>query len=283
MGVTVIDDFAHHPTAVRETLSGLRGRFGQGRVFVAFDPRSASSRRAVFQEAFGSAFGDADEVIIGRPYDQSRLDPAERLDPERLVEDIRRRGTNAYYIPEPRQIVAYLGTRVRPGDAVVVMSSGAFGDLHLALLEHIGDALTPAEPEDLPALEALLGRVGLSNPRLARELDQYIVLRGVGVLAGCVGLECHGRAGLLKDLAVIPERRGEGLAWMLAEACVREAKRLGMARLYMFGIPETLRTGQNLGFDVAECTEVDEALQSSETLKAAWYCKEGVTLRLDLE
>jgi GNAT superfamily N-acetyltransferase len=96
-------------------------------------------------------------------------------------------------------------------------------------------------------------------------------------------LERHGRAGLIKDLAVIPERRGEGLAWMLAEAAVREAERQGIARLYMIGIPETLRTGQNLGFDVVECTELDDALRSSETLKAAWYCKTGVCLRLDLE
>ena len=283
LGVTVIDDFAHHPTAVRETLAGLRGRYQRGRLFAAFEPRSASCRRSVFQEAFGAAFGAADEVIVGRPFDQSRLDPSERLDPERLVEDIRRRGTPAYFIPEPSEIVTYFASRVRPGDAVVVMSSGAFGNLHRLLLEHIGDAVTPSEPEDLPGLQVLFSRVGLENPRLAAELDQYIVLRSVGGLAGCVGLERQGRAGLLKDLAVIPERRGEGLAWMLAEAAVREASRQGVTKLYMIGIPETLRTGQNLGFDVVECTEMDDALRSSETLKAAWYCKTGICLRLDLE
>lgn len=283
LGVTVIDDFAHHPTAVRETLAGLRGRYQRGRLFAAFEPRSASSRRAVFQEAFGAAFGAADEVVVGRPYDQSRLDPSERLDPERLVEDIRRRGIPAYFIPEPKDIVTYFASRVRPGDAVVVMSSGAFGNLHRLLLEHIGDAVTPTESEDLPGLEALFARVGLENPRLVDELDQYIVLRSVGGLAGCVGLERQGRSGLLKDLAVIPERRGEGLAWMLAEAAVREAARQGISRLYMIGIPETLRTGQNLGFDVVECTELDEALRSSATFSSSWYCKTGVCLRLDLE
>src|SRR6185369_11607853 len=64
-GVTVIDDFAHHPTAVRETLHGVRGRYGPGRLFAIFEPRSATSRRAVFQQEYAEAFSGADEVIIG--------------------------------------------------------------------------------------------------------------------------------------------------------------------------------------------------------------------------
>lgn len=283
MGVTVIDDFAHHPTAVRETLAGLRARHQRGRLFAVFEPRSATSRRAVFQEAFGVAFVDADEVIVGSPYNQSSLPHENRLDPARLVEDIHRRGTSAYFIPDPKDIVVYLGVRVRPGDMVVVMSSGAFGNLHSRLLAHIGDAVTPAEADDLPALRELFHRVGLSSERLGAEIDHYTVLRGAYGIVGCVGLELHGRVGLLKDLAVVPERRGEGLSWMLAEAAVRDAQRMGASAVFMFGIPETLRTGRNLGFDVVDCSELDEAIRGSDTVREAWYSKTGVCLRLNLD
>jgi UDP-N-acetylmuramate: L-alanyl-gamma-D-glutamyl-meso-diaminopimelate ligase len=282
MGVTVIDDFAHHPTAVRETLAGMRDAY-PGRLLAVFEPRSATSRRRVFQQEFVTAFSEADEVVIGPPYDQSRIPEAQRLDPDRLVADLRQNSVNAVYLPGVQSIVDHLAARVRPGDVVVVMSCGAFGDLHRRLLAEIGDAVMPAEPADLDALTELLQRAELPSGGLADRLDEYIVLRSRHGLAGAIGLERHQHSGLLKDLVVIPERRGEGLAWLLAEAAVNDARLRGIGTLYMFGIPETLRTGQNLGFNAVECQELDDAIRDSDTVRAAWYSKAGVCLRLDLD
>jgi N-acetylglutamate synthase-like GNAT family acetyltransferase len=164
----------------------------------------------------------------------------------------------------------------------VVLQLDRLNNLHRRLLSEIGDAVMPAEPEDLTALAALLQRVELSTANLEDRLDEYIVLRGRHGLAGAIGVERHGRSGLLKDLVVVPERRGEGLSWLLAEAAVRAAARRGIAELFMFGVPETMRTGKNLGFAVVECTEMDNAIKSSDTVRDAWYSKSGTCLRLDL-
>jgi UDP-N-acetylmuramate: L-alanyl-gamma-D-glutamyl-meso-diaminopimelate ligase len=282
MGVTVIDDFAHHPTAVRETLRGLRRCYDKGRLFAVFEPRSATSRRAIFQQDYATAFEAADEAILGQPYDQSGIPVEDRLDVETLASEIRRHGVSAHQITDVDAIVEHLATRVRPGDCVVVMSSGAFGGLHRKLLERIGDAVMPAEPADLTALDRLLEDVGLEVPDLADDLEDYIVLRGPWGIGGCIGLEIHGQTALLKDLALAPERRGEGLSWLLAEAAVRAAASRGVRSLYMFGVPETLRTGQMLGFAVVACAEIDEQVKRSATLKRAWYT-EGTCLRLDLQ
>jgi UDP-N-acetylmuramate: L-alanyl-gamma-D-glutamyl-meso-diaminopimelate ligase len=282
MGVTVIDDFAHHPTAVRETLHGLRHVYNQGRLYAVFEPRSATSRRAIFQQDYATAFEAADEAVIGQPYDQSRIPEADRLNAENLVSEIRRHGVQAHLIPQVDEIVEHLATRVRPGDCVAVMSSGAFGGLHRKLLERIGDAVMPAEPDDLAALDHMLEEVGLDVPDLADHLDDYIVLRGARRLVGCIGLEIHGQTALLKDLALLPERRGEGLSWLLAEAAVRAAARRGVKSLYMFGVPETMHTGKMLGFAVVECNDMDEQMKRSKTLTRAWYTR-GTCLRLDLD
>ena len=281
LGVTVIDDFAHHPTAVRETLRGLRQVYSQGRLFAVFEPRSATTRRAVFQDRYAEAFESTDETVIGKPYDQSLIPEDDRLDVEQLVADIRDRGVTARLIPEVSDIVEHLANRVRPGDCVVVMSSGAFGGLHQRLLERIGDAVMPAEPADLEPLNELLMHSGLTVPDLADYLEDYIVLRGPHRLAGCIGLEIHGHTALLKDLVLVPERRGEGLSWILAEAAIHSAIHRGIREIYMFGVPETLRTGKLLGFAVVECTELDEAIKQSSTVAKAWYTK-GQCLRLDL-
>jgi len=282
MGVTVIDDFAHHPTAVRETLRGLRQAYNQGRLYAVFEPRSATSRRAVFQQDYASAFEAADEAILGQPYDQSGIPEANRLDAETLVSEIRRHGVQSHLIPHVDDLVEHLTARVRPGDCVAIMSSGSFGGLHRKLLERIGDAVMPAEPDDLADLDQLLEEMGLEVPDLADQMDDYIVLRDARGLAGCIGVELHDQTALLKDLTLLPERRGEGLSWLLAEAAVRSAARRGVKSLYMFGVPETLLTGKMLGFAVVECTDMDERMKRSQTLTRAWYTK-GKCLRLDLE
>jgi UDP-N-acetylmuramate: L-alanyl-gamma-D-glutamyl-meso-diaminopimelate ligase len=98
-GVWVLDDYAHHPTAVRETLKGLRRRFPKRRIIAAYDPRSATSRRRTFQDEFAVAFAHADEVVVGKLYDPTKIPKEERFDPEKLALDLHRAGTKASYIP----------------------------------------------------------------------------------------------------------------------------------------------------------------------------------------
>ncbi|MEM9490058.1 MAG: Mur ligase family protein, partial [Myxococcota bacterium] len=124
-GVYVVDDYAHHPTAVDETLKALRRRFPQRRVIAAFEPRSATSRRSIFQRDYARAFAHADKVLVGRLHDPSKIPDDERLDPERLARDILNTGTHASYLADVGEMVEYLAQLARPGDVVAVLSSGA--------------------------------------------------------------------------------------------------------------------------------------------------------------
>jgi UDP-N-acetylmuramate: L-alanyl-gamma-D-glutamyl-meso-diaminopimelate ligase len=132
-GVTVLDDFAHHPTAVRETLGAVRAAHPDARIWAVFEPRSASSCRRVFQEAFAASFAAADEVVIAQVY-RAQLPDAERLSPERLVEDLVTAGQRARFVPDVASIVDLLARELGDGDIVVVMSNGGFGGIHAKLL-----------------------------------------------------------------------------------------------------------------------------------------------------
>jgi UDP-N-acetylmuramate: L-alanyl-gamma-D-glutamyl-meso-diaminopimelate ligase len=133
-GVTVLDDFAHHPTAVHETLSALRTGYPGRRVWAVFEPRSASSCRRVFQADFARAFSAADEVVLAAVF-RSSLPESERLSAERIVEDLSREGRHARHIPEIDDIVSTIVRERRDGDVVVLMSNGGFGGIHGKLLQ----------------------------------------------------------------------------------------------------------------------------------------------------
>ena len=133
-GVTVLDDFAHHPTAVRETLAALRTGYPDRRIWAVFDPRSASSCRRVFQDDFARAFEAADEIVIAGVF-RSSLPESERLSPEVLVDDLHRNGQHARYIPEVDDIIKKIVADHRDGDVVVLMSNGGFGGIHRRLLQ----------------------------------------------------------------------------------------------------------------------------------------------------
>jgi UDP-N-acetylmuramate: L-alanyl-gamma-D-glutamyl-meso-diaminopimelate ligase len=133
-GVTVYDDFAHHPTAVAETVAAMRAARPGARLWAIFEPRSASSCRRVFQDAFAAAFGGADQVVIA-PVFRSALPEAERLSGPALVADLSARGVAARSAASVDEIVAWVAAEARAGDDVVVMSNGGFGGIHGRLLE----------------------------------------------------------------------------------------------------------------------------------------------------
>jgi UDP-N-acetylmuramate: L-alanyl-gamma-D-glutamyl-meso-diaminopimelate ligase len=140
-GVTVYDDFAHHPTAVAETLAGLRASNPDARIWAVFEPRSASSCRRVFQREFARAFQAADEVIVA-PVFRSTLPEAERLSVPDLVNDVRLLGRSARAATSLPDIVSIVVSEHRAGDLVVMMSNGGFGGVHRKLLQALNDERT---------------------------------------------------------------------------------------------------------------------------------------------
>jgi UDP-N-acetylmuramate: L-alanyl-gamma-D-glutamyl-meso-diaminopimelate ligase len=133
-GVTVYDDFAHHPTAVAETLAGLRASNPRARIWAVFEPRSASSCRRVFQDDFAHAFAGADEVIVA-PIFRSKLPESERLSVPELVRDLVRSGQSAREGGSIEDIIETIAREHRQGDLVVVMSNGGFGGIHQKLIQ----------------------------------------------------------------------------------------------------------------------------------------------------
>jgi len=129
-GVTVVDDFGHHPTAIRETLKALRIKYPCEKIWAIFEPRSNTTRRNVFQRELADSFGDADGVIVSEVARLEQLKPEERLDPHRLMEDLKQRGKQAAYLADVDAIVAHAGQQVQPGDIVCVFSNGGFGGIH---------------------------------------------------------------------------------------------------------------------------------------------------------
>jgi UDP-N-acetylmuramate: L-alanyl-gamma-D-glutamyl-meso-diaminopimelate ligase len=131
--VSVYDDFAHHPTAIAETLNGVRSAFPDRRIWAIFEPRSATSCRRVFQQDFARAFDAADETVIAAVF-RANLPDAERLSAEELVGELKQSGRRARHIPSVEDIVATVAREATPGDLVIVMSNGGFDDIHQRLL-----------------------------------------------------------------------------------------------------------------------------------------------------
>ena len=136
-GIRVYDDFAHHPTAVAETLKAVRQRFSGNRIWAVFEPRSQTCRRRVFEQAFIESFDPADEVVIARVFGASKLPPEETLSPDRVVEGVRARGKTAATFDSTDEIVAHIGKNAKRGDHVVIMSNGGFDNIHNRLLERL--------------------------------------------------------------------------------------------------------------------------------------------------
>jgi len=133
-GIVVIDDFAHHPTAVKVTLEAIRIRYPGRNIWALFEPRTNTTTRNIFQNELARSFDAADHIVIGAVNRPERFKPEERLSPEKLAADLKAQGKDAYSIPNVDEMVQMLVDKLQPGDVVVVMSNGKFGGAHEKLL-----------------------------------------------------------------------------------------------------------------------------------------------------
>ncbi|MER3431643.1 MAG: UDP-N-acetylmuramate:L-alanyl-gamma-D-glutamyl-meso-diaminopimelate ligase [Blastocatellia bacterium] len=141
-GIAVIDDFAHHPTAVEETLKAIRLKYPGRRVIAVFEPRSWSSRLAVFQELYGKAFAFADYVIVSGVYNTAKASELGKLlDVDELVGDLAMQGKPAFALSDAASIIEHLMPELKYGDVVVIMSNGGFDGIHDKLLAKLGAAV----------------------------------------------------------------------------------------------------------------------------------------------
>ncbi|MBW2409158.1 MAG: UDP-N-acetylmuramate:L-alanyl-gamma-D-glutamyl-meso-diaminopimelate ligase [Deltaproteobacteria bacterium] len=134
-GITVMDDFAHHPTAVRETIKAVKALYADRRLVAVFEPRTNSSMRSVFQQDYPLAFDAADVVCIRKPPLLEKIPVDDRFSSEQLVDDLEHRGKDAHYFPDTEAIIDYLCDTARPGDMILVMSNGGFDNIHARLLD----------------------------------------------------------------------------------------------------------------------------------------------------
>jgi UDP-N-acetylmuramate: L-alanyl-gamma-D-glutamyl-meso-diaminopimelate ligase len=139
-GIKVIDDFGHHPTAIRETLFALRYQYPGHKIWAIFEPRSNTARRSVFQNSLPEALKLADGVILARVARLEQLPPDDRLDPERVVQTILTGGIPAFYEPGVDDILHRLKALAKPGDIIVVFSNGGFEGIHQRLLSELAAA-----------------------------------------------------------------------------------------------------------------------------------------------
>ena len=281
-GVTVVDDFAHHPTAIRETLGALKGRFGPGKLIVAFEPRSATSRRAVFQHDFVSALALADEVVLAPLHAPEKVPAGERLDVERLAADLRSLEVPARLVAGADATAEHLVRRAAPGDTVVIMRSGDYGGLHDVLLARLGDPVRPARAVDQAQIGQLLDRAGITHGALDKLWSDFLVVPAAegGEVAACVAIEHAEDAALLKMLAVTPERRGEGLGYSLVDAAMKRARMEGALHLYLVTDGNQGFVGEKLGFAVIEQKSIAPAItatveyQMARSKTALWMRRE---------
>jgi UDP-N-acetylmuramate: L-alanyl-gamma-D-glutamyl-meso-diaminopimelate ligase len=280
-GVTVLDDYAHHPTAVRETLKALRKRYPRRRLIAVYEPRSATSRRKTFQSEFAEAFAHADEVIVSRMFDPSKIPVADRFDPERLALDLHRGGTKASYIPEIDTIVKQLAQSAAPGDVVCVLSSGSFDGLHDKLLDAIGDSMRPARREEMAVVRDVLASVQLEEPARDAQSPDFFVLRNEDGTVGCVALEVLGDDAVLRALAVNPKFRGAGYGWMLADMAVSQARWRGVRRIYLLTENASDFFAAKFGFRVVDRSTLSKQVAATEIFRRPAGAQQ-VAMRVDL-
>jgi UDP-N-acetylmuramate: L-alanyl-gamma-D-glutamyl-meso-diaminopimelate ligase len=135
--ITVIDDFAHHPTAVRETLAALKEAYNGSRLLAVFEPRTNSSRRRVFQKTYVASFDHADQVITKEPIALTNIPEEQRFSSRELTEDLINRGKDAHYFATTDEIIDFLAGNAGQGDVIAILSNGSFDNIHERLLDKL--------------------------------------------------------------------------------------------------------------------------------------------------
>ena len=278
-GVFVIDDYAHHPTSVRLTLQGLRHRFPQRRLIAIFEPRSASSRKKLFESDYAEALTHADVVVVGKPY-KTPADADNVFVSKDVAVAVHRGGGRAVAIDNIDEIIAYVTKMARPGDVVVVMSSGAFGGIHGKILQTLGDSVIPATDTEKPKLEAMLRELDLKWQSVVGDPEDFFVLNTEKGFAGCVCLEVFGKDAVLRSLAVNKESRGIGYGWMLADRAIDRARRRGVRRVYIATDSATDFFATKLGFRVVDQSTIGDRVLEAKVFRDRSASE--TTMRLDL-
>jgi UDP-N-acetylmuramate: L-alanyl-gamma-D-glutamyl-meso-diaminopimelate ligase len=135
--ITVMDDFAHHPTAVRETIAAVKSFHAPRRLIAVFEPRTNSSMRNIFQDVYPLAFDFADLICIRQPPLLEKIPVAERFSSQKLVAELQQRGKDAHFFADTDAIVEFLIQHAVPGDLILVMSNGGFDNIHQKLLDRL--------------------------------------------------------------------------------------------------------------------------------------------------
>ena len=128
-GITLVDDFGHHPSALRESIAALRAKYPGRRLWALFEPRSNTTRRGIFQNELAQSLSAADGVYITEIARKEQIDPQMRLDPKKIADDIRKAGRESFYLPGPEEILKDILPRLKSGDVVAVFTNGSFGGL----------------------------------------------------------------------------------------------------------------------------------------------------------
>jgi UDP-N-acetylmuramate: L-alanyl-gamma-D-glutamyl-meso-diaminopimelate ligase len=139
-GILVVEDFAHHPTAIRLTIEAARMRWPGRKLWVALEPRSNTMRRKVFQEALPDALAGADAVLLGAVARSQLLAETDRLSPEAIAASVRQRGRDAKAFASTNELLDHLSGSANPGDVVLIMSNGGFDGLTAKLLDALKTA-----------------------------------------------------------------------------------------------------------------------------------------------
>lgn len=136
-GITIYDDFAHHPTKVRSTVNGLRCRFPKAKIWAVLEPRTATSKRKIMEDEYAAAFDEADVTIVAALHLPEKVKAEDRLSVELLVEKIKARNKLAFYIPSVPEITDFLARQAEPDDHILIMSNGAFDHIHQILIDKL--------------------------------------------------------------------------------------------------------------------------------------------------
>ena len=279
-GVRMIQDFAHHPRAVDLTVKAARRRYPDHSLHVCFEPRSSSSRRDVFFDAYVEAFDGASRIYVAPVYAPERVPEGHVLDTVKLAGALRKRGLDASAHETLEQLTGDVIERARPGDTVLLLSSGSFGGIAQRMLESLGDAVTFAQPDDAEALDALLLSCKLPTLRDAEQVESLVIRPSrerrelasapLPSLIGCVHLQVVGESAFLFGLAVAPQCRGEGLGWVLADSIMRRARSLGARWVHLIAGQTADFFTDKLGFETVPVEELDARLRELSNFQAAY-------------